>query len=218
MKSCRGRHFVLSAMTWELVAKLFTEVSTGMMLDPGRATNIAHYALQCSELPGDMAEFGCHSGRTAALLAALVDKPLYLYDSFEGLPERVAQDADALPHFKAGQLAVDEKEVHAIFEKHKLREPIVHKVWFSRVTPDQLPSSICFAHLDGDLYTSIRDSLALVYPRLVPGAACVIDDYGWSGLTGVKAAADEYMADKPEKVRSLVTGNPKGFQGVIIKI
>jgi O-methyltransferase len=90
--------------------------------------------------------------------------------------------------------------------------------WFSRVHRTQLPDEICFAHLDGDLYTSIRDSLKVVYPRLVPGAACIIDDYGWDGLTGVKVAVDEYMADKPEKVRPLATGNPKGFQAVIIKI
>ena len=189
------------------------------MLDQGRAANIVHFVLQCSELPGAMVEFGCHGGHTGALLASLVDKPLYLYDSFNGLPERAPQDAGGLEIFKAGALALEQKEVRDLFAKYPLlREPIIVQCWFSRVHRTQLPDEICFAHLDGDLYTSIRDSLKVVYPRLVPGAACIIDDYGWDGLTGVKVAVDEYMADKPEKVRPLATGNPKGFQAVIIKI
>ena len=206
-------------MIRELFTKLFIPVADGTMLDQGRVVNIAHFALQCSELPGAMVEFGCHGGRTAALLAALVDRPLYLYDSFQGLPERAPQDAGALDIFKAGTLAVVEQEVRDFFAKYPLlREPIIVPCWFSRVELDRLPEQVCFAHLDGDLYTSIRDSLKVVYPRLVPGAVCVIDDYGWDGLSGVQIAVDEYMADKPEKVRPLVTGNPKGFHAVIIKI
>lgn len=198
--------------------ELFSSVARGQMLDGGRATNIVYFVLQCSALPGAMVEFGCHSGRTAALLASIVEKPLYLYDSFEGLPDRAPQDAGAIAYFKAGALAVDRAEVSKMFESLKLREPIVHKVWFNQIQPDQLPESICFAHLDGDLYTSIRDSLRLVYARMVTGAACVIDDYGWSGLPGVQVAVDEYLRDKPEKARPLVTGNPEGCQAVIIKI
>lgn len=199
-------------------SELFSSVVHGKMLDGGRATNIAHFVLQCSALPGAMVELGCHNGRTAALLASIVEKPLYLYDSFEGLPDRAPQDAGALPQFKPGAMAVDQAEISKRFGDLKLREPIVHKVWFSQIQPEQLPDSICFAHLDGDLYTSIHDSLRLVYPRLVTGAACVIDDYGWSGLTGVQIAVDEYLRDKPEKARALVTGNPEGCQAVIIKL
>lgn len=206
------------------MTKLLFEMAVGIvdsqMLDPGRVINIAHYALQCSALPGDMVEFGCYAGRTAAVLAHVVDKPLWLYDSFEGLPERAAQDAGAAGNFQRGSLKLEkaEAEVFERFEKHKLRKPNVYKGWFSAVMPGDLPERICFAHLDGDFYDSIRDSLRLVYPRLVPGAACIIDDYGWSGLPGVQAAVDEFMADKPEKAKPLVTGSDYGYHAVIIKI
>lgn len=196
------------------------EIVDSQMLDPGRIINIAHYTLQCSALPGDMAEFGCYLGKTAAMLAHIVDKPLWLYDSFEGLPERAPQDAGADPVFKRGGFVVEngEADIYKHFEKHKLRPPIVYKSWFNAIPLDKLPERICFAHLDGDFYESVRDSLRLAYPRLVPGAACIIDDYGWSGLPGAQAAVDEYMADKPEKVRPLVTGNDRGCHAVIIKI
>ena len=189
------------------------------MLDPGRIVNIAYHALQASVLPGDMVEFGCYVGRTAAVLAHIVAKPLWLYDSFDGLPERAPQDAGALENFKRGSFAIEkaEAEVFERFERHGLRKPIVYKGWFNAIPLDKLPERICFAHLDGDFYDSIRDSLRLTYPRLVPGAACIVDDYGWSGLPGVQGAVDEYMADKPEQVKPLVTGDT-GCHAVIIKI
>lgn len=188
------------------------------MICPGRAANITHYVLQTSRLPGDMVEFGCYAGRTAALIAACCGKRLWLYDSFEGLPDRQPQDDGALGHFKRGALAVQEKLVLALFDKHGLHNAIVCKSWFNLIPWDQLPEHVGFAHLDGDLHDSIRDSLRLVYPRLVHGGVCIVDDYGWSGLPGVKIAVDSYMEDKFERVRPLVTGNPDGCQAVIVKV
>lgn len=200
--------------------RLATEVVTSQMLCTGRLINIAHFALQCSALPGDMAEFGCYRGRTAAMLAHIVNKPLWLYDSFEGLPQRAPQDAGAFENFQPGGFFSNNSKDQLLeyFKYHGLREPIVYKGWFNTITPDKLPERICFAHLDGDFYTSIRDSIRLAYPRLVPGAAMIVDDYGWNGLPGTQIALDEYMADKPEKVRPLVTGYDRGFHAVIIKI
>jgi O-methyltransferase len=198
--------------------QLYREIADGSMLCAGRVANIVHYLLQTSALLGDMVEFGCHTGRTSTLMAACCDKPLWLYDSFEGLPERQSQDAGALKHFERGALKVDVTEVVQRFVQHKLREPFVCKSWFNAIPQEKLPERISFAHLDGDLYQSMRDCIRLVYPRLVDGGACVIDDYGWSGLPGAKLAVDEYMRDKTESVRLLFTGNPEGFQAVIIKL
>jgi O-methyltransferase len=71
-----------------------------------------------------------------------------------------------------------------------------------------LPEQISFAYLDGDLYDSIKLSLESVYPRLSPGAICLIDDYAdpavfpeaWNELPGVKRACDDFLAGKPETV------------------
>lgn len=205
-------------MTDTVYLKIATEIANGGMLCAGRVANIVHYLLQCSLLPGDMAEFGCHMGRTSVLMAHAVDKPLWLYDSFEGLPEREPQDESSLAHFKKGCLAVDESIVKTYFEGYGLREPNVYKAFFADIPKSALPAQICFAHLDGDLYTSIRDGIRLIYPRLVRGGVCIVDDYGWSGTAGVKIAVDEYLKPFPERARPLQTGNPRGFHAVIIKV
>jgi O-methyltransferase len=204
-------------MTAAVYGQLLRDILDGGMLCVGRVANLMHYAMQCSVLPGEMVEFGCHSGRTSALLTALVDKPIWLYDSFEGLPDRLPQDEGSLAHFKCGTLAVSMDEVKARFARFKLLPPVIHKGWFSEVPPERLPERICFAHLDGDMYESIRASLVRVYPRLVSGAACVIDDYGWSGTSGVKIAVDEFFKFKREHVCPLVTGSAASFQAVIVK-
>lgn len=198
--------------------RMLWDIAEGQMLCVGRVSNLIHYLLQASALPGDMAEFGCHMGRTAVVMAHLSTKPLWLYDSFQGLPPRSPQDEGALKHFKQGHLATTQDKLREYFQKYNLREPIVHAGWFNSIPHDKLPERLCFAHLDGDLYESIRDSIRLVYPRLVKGGACLIDDYGWCGLTGVKVAIDQYMKDKREPVQPLVTGSDHGFQAVIIKL
>lgn len=198
--------------------RLCGEIAEGQMLCAGRIANLAHYVLQASVLPGDIAEFGCHCGRTAVLMAHLCRKTLWLYDSFQGLPPRRAQDANSLKHFQAGHLATTRAKLDENFKKYAVREPVVYEGWFSSIPVDKLPECLCFAHLDGDFYESLRDSLRLVYPRLVKGGICLIDDYGWSGLVGVKLAVDAYMKDKREMVQPLVTGNEDGFQAVIIKL
>lgn len=206
-------------MNAPLFGQIVTEITDGGMLCLGRILNISHYVLNTSGLPGEMVEFGCHLGRTAVLMSVLSIKPIRLYDSFQGLPDRMDQDAGSLDHFKRGALAVSREETLRLIDRFSAGAPIsVYKSWFDQIEDKILPLSICFAHLDGDLYTSIRDSLGLVYPLLVRGGVCIIDDYGWSGTAGVKIAADEFMADKLEKVQPLSTGNPDGFQGVIIKI
>jgi hypothetical protein len=50
---------------------------------------------------------------------------------------------------------------------------------------------VALAHLDGDWYASTMTCLRQIAPRLVPGAAIVVDDYdAWSGC---RRAVDEYF-------------------------
>ena len=67
---------------------------------------------------------------------------------------------------------------------------------------NDLPDKIIFAFLDGDLYQSIKTSLALVTPRLVydaDGRCCsviIIHDYNNPQLPGVAKAVDEWMTQQ----------------------
>ncbi|HXF53348.1 MAG TPA: TylF/MycF/NovP-related O-methyltransferase [Hyphomicrobiaceae bacterium] len=61
-------------------------------------------------------------------------------------------------------------------------------------------------HIDVDLYQPTRDSLAFFYSRMSPGGFIVCDDYGSALCPGAKRACDEFMADKPEKIIRLTSG------------
>lgn len=149
------------------------------------------------EVEGDVVEFGCYEGTTAlfvqrALLARGAKKTLHVYDSFEGLPPKSAQDASpAGSQFQAGELAASKAALVRHFRQAGLELPVIHKSWFAKLSPADLPPRICFAFLDGDFYHSIRDSLNHVWPRLSPGAVVAIDDYQTESLPGVRRAVQE---------------------------
>lgn len=159
-----------------------------------------------ANVPGDVVEFGCYKGDTSILLQKLLhstgatDKTLWLYDSFEGLPPKTAEDASvAGDSFKAGELFVTKREVVAKFKKAGLRVPRIKKAFFEDLLDQDLPPQISFAFLDGDLYGSIKTSLALVTPRLAPGAIIVVHDYNNPELPGSAKAVDEYLRNHPTK-------------------
>ncbi|MBQ9016715.1 class I SAM-dependent methyltransferase [Candidatus Saccharibacteria bacterium] len=180
-------------------------------------------------LEGDFVELGCYRGDTSLLLQKLLhkngyDRRLFLYDSFEGLPERTKEDASvAGDGFSKGELDVTKKEVVLRFKKAGLPVPKIKKAFFEDLDPGvflpagspdptspgrilsrpaldptrpgDLPEKIAFAFLDGDLYGSIKTSLDLVLPRLVKGAVLLVHDYNNPSLPGVARAVDARRLD-----------------------
>lgn len=148
------------------------------------------------EVPGDVVEFGCYVGTTSVYLAEAVrgtGKQLWLYDSFEGLPEKRTEDASpAGEQFRAGELLATKKELIRNLKQANVPMPRITKGWFSDLTTEQVPAEISFAFLDGDYYDSILDPLRLIWPRLAPGAVIVIDDYANEALPGAAKAVDEW--------------------------
>lgn len=153
-------------------------------------------------LDGDVVELGCYVGTTTLFMRRLLvqlasEKRLYAYDSFEGLPPKVSQDASgAGDQFQGGELRVSKKQFLHEFQKANLQPPITYKAWFKDLQPEQLPDQISFAFLDGDFYQSIIDSLRLVWPRLVAGGVVTIDDYQRAALPGVERAVRDFFQDK----------------------
>ena len=120
-------------------------------------------------------------------------KKLWIYDSFEGLPEKSDCDESVLGvDFKGGELFVTKREVKERFLRAGLPVPVIKKGWFAELTEADLPERIAFAFLDGDFYESIRDSLRLVTGRMVDGGILVVHDYTNPALPGVKRAVDEW--------------------------
>lgn len=144
-------------------------------------------------------EFGCYIGTTSLFIRRILDAYVHpavfhVYDSFAGLPVKTEQDRSPLGEsFRPGELAVSRKDFELQFKKAGLRTPVIHKGWFSDIDPSEVPAGIGFAYLDGDYYDSIRDSLRLITPQLVPGACIVVDDYANDALPGARRAVDEWL-------------------------
>lgn len=158
-----------------------------------------------NETDGQIVELGCYVGTTSLFLSRFIQgtgRKLYVYDSFEGLPEKSRQDQSPVgEQFKAGELSISKREFVGQFKKAGLALPVVTKCWFKDLSPVQMPAAIAFAYLDGDYYESIRDSLRLVWPHLTEGAVVVIDDYVNEALPGAARAVDEWLLSHPAKLR-----------------
>jgi O-methyltransferase len=154
-----------------------------------------------SQVLGDVVEFGCYVGTTSVYLARQLtgtNRQLYLYDSFDGLPPKTAEDNSlAGDQFQKGQLLAAKSQLIANLRQAHVPMPHIKKAWFKDLEINDVPDNIAFAFLDGDYYQSIRDSLKLITPRLSPGAIIVVDDYASEALPGAARAVNQWLKDYP---------------------
>jgi hypothetical protein len=149
------------------------------------------YATHAS-VPGEIAEFGCQSGRTATAIASMMKlvrttKTLHLFDSFEGLPPSTHHaDQDNL-HVKSGVWGAGElkgispAQIRSKCERYLAAESIfVYKGWFSESLP-KVPKGTKFSmlHIDCDLYSSALDVLDFTFGHhmVSEGAILLFDDW-----------------------------------------
>jgi len=161
-------------------------------------------------IAGDVVELGCYKGDTSILFQRELqktDKTLWLYDSFAGLPEKTREDSSAAgDQFKSGELFVTKREVIEKFKRQNLPLPKIKKAFFEDLDPtNDLPEKICFAFLDGDLYTSIKTSLTLVQDKMQPGSIVIIHDYNNPELPGSARAVDEWLKNHRYQIKQFKT-------------
>ncbi len=168
-----------------------------------------------SDTSGAVVELGCYTGTTSLFIQRLLQKenkqrPFHVYDSFSGLPVKVSQDqSPAGEQFKAGELTASKQQFIKHFKQAGLPLPKIHKAWFEQLTAADMPEEIAFAFLDGDFYTSIKSSLEVVEPLLVPGACIIVDDYQSEALPGSRKATDEWakklgLTIRPEQSLAII--------------
>ena len=158
-------------------------------------------------IAGDVVELGCYKGDTSVLFQRELqrtDKILWLYDSFAGLPKKTREDSSAAgDQFKSGELFVTKREVIEKFKRYNLPLLKIKTAFFEDLDPiSDLPNKICFAFLDGDLYTSIKTSLTLVQDKMQPGSIVIIHYYNNPELPGSARAVDEWLKNHPGKYSS----------------
>jgi hypothetical protein len=79
-------------MYWYNFINLIDGISECGMLCKARTAHMMHFVFESMRVEGEVAEFGCFTGRTAALLSYITESKVWLYDSFEGLPEKNQKD------------------------------------------------------------------------------------------------------------------------------
>lgn len=184
---------------------LMTAITAGTAVGPERLYTLFTLARQCLHLPGDLIETGVWKGGTAALFAKLIrehsphSRQLHLFDTFAGMPPTHEHDT----YYKGGEFA--DTSLDAV--RAKVNDEFVQ--FHAGLIPDTFAGCedlrFCFAHIDLDVYQSIRDACAFVYPRLAVGGVMVFDDYAWSTCPGARRAVDEFFASRV--MRPLVLSN-----------
>lgn len=149
------------------------------------------------DIPGDIVEFGCYIGTTSVFLAEKLQKTgrhVWLYDSFEGLPDKTKEDTSAVgDHFKTGELVATKKQLEQNLRRFDRSSFSVKKAWFSNLTDKDIPNHIALAFLDGDYYQSIIDSLRLIWDHMAPGGIIIVDDYDNPALPGAAKAVQKWV-------------------------
>ncbi|MDO8577349.1 MAG: TylF/MycF/NovP-related O-methyltransferase, partial [Candidatus Wildermuthbacteria bacterium] len=170
-------------------------------------------------------------GGAAALMAqaskeAQSRRKIWLFDSFEGLPEPTKEDGVVARTYArdrdSGRLASIQKCVGPLEDVQRLFFSVLKfnpediyfgKGWFQDVLPREKQSvgPIAVLRLDADWYESTKCALENLYDSVVEGGYILIDDYGhWEGC---KKAVDEFLRNRNIPAKLI----PIDYAGVYFK-
>lgn len=169
---------------------------------------------QAARLDGDFVECGVNRGFLSRAVMAFVDfdklpgKRFFLIDTYAGLvPDQVGVH-DRAAFWNEYRDCYD--EVVSAFRD------VANAVVVRGVVPEVLPSvpvqRVAYLCIDMNCAYPERAALEYFWPKMVPGALAVLDDYGFRGHEAQKQAADDFAQSVGVRVLSLPTG-----QGLLIK-
>jgi O-methyltransferase len=199
------------------ILDLFQKIAPYTMTGPERiwAMFSASEYIDKANIEGDVVECGVWRGGNMILAKRVhqrlpLSRQFWLYDTFAGMSEPTKHDRSFAGPLASSMMAkyatpthsewcyASLEDVKANFEKFRALDDSVKfikgKVEDTLKDPKNLPGKIALLRLDTDWYESTKIELEVLYPRLVPGGVCIIDDYGhWRGA---RKAVDEYFADQ----------------------
>ena len=111
------------------------------------------------------------------------NRRLWLYDSFEGLPETSEKDGERAKEF-VGKCLGSVQDVRNVLKIIGADEEMVtiKKGWFDKTFNEELPDKVALLHLDADWYDSIMAILDTFYELIPAGGGIILDDFGyWEG-------------------------------------
>ena len=179
----------------KLIDKIKTEVS--FLLSDNEAYQLYTTTKCMKKIRGDIAEVGIFEGGSSKLICeAKGNKKLYIFDTFQGLPEVGKVDT----RFHIGQYKSSYEDVKEYLKKYK--NIYIYKGLFPDSAKSIKNNIFSFVHIDVDTYKSTKDCLDFFYPRLNTGGVIISHDYVNS--PGVKKAFDEFFNTKAEAVIPLI--------------
>jgi len=154
-------------------------------------------------IAGDFVECGTYKGGAAAMIASELgnDRKIWLYDSFEGMPNVTAKDGNEAAKW-VGECIASVEDVKQIMQTMRIpsQNITIRKGWFSDTFKEPTSEKIAFLHIDADWYESVRIALDTFYEKVVEGVVIVLDDFGhWEGC---REAFYDFCAEK--KIRPLL--------------
>lgn len=153
------------------------------LLRPEVLESLLSLALKAPQ--GAIVEVGVYQGGSALHLAQAARRkgvPLFLYDTFTGMPYH----QEGLDGNKTGAFA--DTSIEAV--QRLIPDAILVPGVFPHSLIDMPP--IGFVHADADQYDSTKAILDHLLPLMVDGGIVVFDDYGVPGCDGCTRAVDEW--------------------------
>lgn len=183
----------------------FTQTSPERIFTLARAVEY----IVAGAIPGSFVECGVWKGGSMMAVAMVLqrldasDAQLYLYDTYEGMPEPSAEDGNyaadrweksakgtsehwnyaSIEEVRKNLQTTNYSQVNLHFVKGKVEDTI----------PQTAPDRISLLRLDTDFYESTRHELEHLFPRLSPGGVLIVDDYGC--YHGARKAVDDYVRE-----------------------
>ena len=201
--------------------EIYQKVQDRTMTSPERIYSLIEAVkyIGRNKIPGAIVECGVWKGGSmmaaaeALRLQGDMTRELFLYDTFEGMPEPGELDKTRGGEAAIGLLANDaDKEKNLVWAYSTLEmvqqgmnaigypQQRIHYVRgkVEDTIPATLPGEIALLRLDTDWYESTRHELLHLFPLLSKGGVLILDDYGhWQGA---RAAVDEYFDQHPQPI------------------
>lgn len=158
------------------------------------------------QVPGDFVETGVWRGGACIYMRAvlrvfgIVDRRVWVADSFEGLPrpdtQRYPMQDEGDVHHTFKELVVSLEAVQENFRKYGLLDEQVTflKGWFKDTLAAAPIERIAVLRLDGDMYASTMDALQALGHKVSPGGYIIIDDFG--AVEGCRLAIADYRKER----------------------
>jgi hypothetical protein len=159
-------------------------------------------------IAGAIVECGVWRGGCAAAMGAEserrgVSRALWLFDSFEGLPQPSDEDGARAREWMTDRerrcIAEVQEVERLLFEEFRIARERVHirAGWFADTIPAAAAEigPIAVLRLDGDWYDSTKTCFQHLYPLVSDGGIVIIDDYGY--WEGCRQATDEFLRTIP---------------------